>query len=224
MRLSVGMPTESAKGPWGELSDVVIDPVRRRVTHLVVQPEGRHDQSRLIPVEAVASCDDRLVLAWDPSQIEAAPSVQETDFLQLGQWPVPGDGWEIGISQVLAWPYYGSTFGLGMGMAPEMGLSNLPTTTTYDRIPVGTAEIRRASQVVSGDDHVVGHVDGFVVDADHGITHIVLDHGHLWGHREITIPIGEVASVVSDRVTLRADKDAIGAFPSVPFKRHHGES
>lgn len=220
MRLNVGMPTSSTDGPWGELADIVIDPVRRRVTHLIVQPDGRHDQARLIPVEAVATCDERVTLVMSPTEIERSPTVQESDFLPMGSWPEPPDGWDIGISRVLAWPYYGA--GLGLGMASEMGMDGLAgATTTYDRIPPRTAEIRRTSQVISSDNHLVGHVDGFVVDIDHGITHLVLDHGHLWGHREVTIPIGEVTSVVSDVVHLRVAKDEIGSFPSIPFVRHH---
>ncbi len=44
------------------------------------------------------------------------------------------------------------------------------TATTYDRIPAGAAEIRRASEDVSVDGHVIGHVDGFLVDPNDGIT------------------------------------------------------
>lgn len=220
MRLDVGMPTWSTEGPWGELADIVIDPVRQRVTHLVVQPARRHDLARLVPVDTVTTSDGRVTLSLSPSEIEQLPTVQESDFLPMGSWPKAPDGWDIGISRVLAWPYYGTDLGMGMGMASELA----SVTTTYDRIPAHTVEIRRASQVISSDDHVVGHVDGFVLDVDHGVTHIVLDHGHLWGHREITIPIGEVASVASDVVHLRVAKDAVGSFPSVPFVRHHRDS
>jgi hypothetical protein len=108
-----------------------------------------------------------------------------------------------------------------MGMGFDTGRpGRYPLATTYDRIPAGTAEIRRTSEVVSVDNHVVGHVDGFVVDPDDGITHIILERGRLWGHREVTIPMREVDYVLSDRVHLRAGRDEIGAFPTVRFHRH----
>ena len=61
---------------------------------------------------------------------------------------------------------------------------------SYDRIPKGGAEIRRASAVMSADGHELGEVDGLLVDAEDNITHLVLRHGHLWRRREVTIPIG----------------------------------
>ena len=45
----------------------------------------------------------------------------------------------------------------------------------YDRIPKGDVEIRRASRVCSAEGHHVGDVDGFRVDRDEHITHVVLE-------------------------------------------------
>lgn len=217
MRLDAGMAVESTDGVCGELADVVVDPVHRRVTHLVVKPRGLLEGTRLVPVDAVVSCDAHVMLSWSTAQILQATLVEETEFLQLESWPHQHDGWDVGVLRVFAWPYYPSS-GFDYGSTLDVGLRG--TVVTYDRVPEGTAEIRRASTVVSSDDHLVGHVDGLVLDPDHGITHIVLDHGHLWGHREITIPVDEVASVATDRVVLRVTRDAIGGFPSVPFHRH----
>ena len=41
MRLDLGSAVHSADGVYGELADVVIDPLTRRVTHLVVEPHKR---------------------------------------------------------------------------------------------------------------------------------------------------------------------------------------
>jgi uncharacterized protein YrrD len=73
--------------------------------------------------------------------------------------------------------------------------------------------------VTSADDHQLGKVDGFLVDDDDAITHFVLERGHLWGRREVTIPINEVASVFTDAVTLSLTKDEVGELPSVPVHR-----
>jgi hypothetical protein len=86
---------------------------------------------------------------------------------------------------------------------------------TYDRIPKGEVEIRRASAVTSSDGHHLGHVDGFVVDGDEHITPLVLEHGHLWGREEVTIPIGFVARVETDAVTLSLTKDEVGQLTPV---------
>jgi PRC-barrel domain len=42
----------------------------------------------------------------------------------------------------------------------------------------------------------IGQVEGFVVDrADHKVTHVLLKEGHLWGRRQVAIPVSAVASV-----------------------------
>ena len=94
---------------------------------------------------------------------------------------------------------------------PSIGTANV--MWQYDRIPKGEVEIRRASAVISADSHHVGHVDGFMVDGDH-IGHLVLEHGHLWGKREVVIPIGAVAHVETDAVVLTLSKDEVGALES----------
>ena len=67
--------------------------------------------------------------------------------------------------------------------------------------------------MISADGHYVGEVDGFLVDDDH-ITHFVLERGHLWGRREVTIPINLVAERrVRTRSRSRVSKDEVGRAP-----------
>jgi hypothetical protein len=73
----------------------------------------------------------------------------------------------------------------------------------YDRVPRGTVEIARDSAVVDADGHRLGHVEGFVVGDDGTITHLVLEHGHLWRRRDVTIAIGDIDTVANGVVTLR---------------------
>jgi sporulation protein YlmC with PRC-barrel domain len=89
----------------------------------------------------------------------------------------------------------------------------------YDRVPKGEVEIRRASEVRSSDGHRLGRVDGLVVDAEDHVTHVVLEHGHLWGRREATIPIGAVRSVKTHAVTVDLTKDEVGELPAVRVRR-----
>jgi len=111
--------------------------------------------------------------------------------------------------------------GIGLGMSFDQGYvgSSSMMTTTYHRIPAGTVEIRRASEVVSSDEHVVGHVDGFIVAPDDPITHVVMERSHLWGHREVLLAMRDVASVSSDQIGLRVTRHQIDDFPSETPRR-----
>ena len=51
MRLEIGNRVRCTDGAYGELADIVIDPLEKRVTHLVVQPEQHDGQRRLVPIQ-----------------------------------------------------------------------------------------------------------------------------------------------------------------------------
>lgn len=69
--------------------------------------------------------------------------------------------------------------------------------------------------------HVVGHVTALGLDAEHVITDPVVDGGHPWAHREITLPIGDVLSLATDLVQLGVAGAAVGTYPLVRFHGHH---
>jgi sporulation protein YlmC with PRC-barrel domain len=212
MRLELGNPIVCTDGAVGELADVVVDPVRRRVTHLVVQPHGNLGPARLVPADLATGDGGQISLRCTRAEVDGFPTVRESAYLRIGELPRDDPDWDVGVEDVLAMPYYTTP---DMGMYPS---ADEPYIMTYDRVPKGEAEIRRASAVVSADDHQLGTVEALVVDGDE-ITHLVLERGHLWGRRDVTIPIGAVAQVESDTVTLRISKDDVGELPTVRVHR-----
>ena len=212
MRLDLGSPVRCTDDAFGELADVVIDPTTQRVTHLVVQPDSPSEPARLVPVERARGGDDArgtIVLDGSVAEIGQLESVREAAYLRLGEFPVEDPDWEVGVEEILALPYYQGLDAVGAPIAYDDHVM-----WKYDRIPKGDVEIRRASPVTSSDGHHLGHVDGFVVDGEDHIGHLVLEHGHLWGKREVVIPIGAVASVETDAVVLTLSKDEVGALES----------
>ena len=213
MRLDLGCPVRCTDDAFGELADVVIDPTTRRVTHLVVQPNRRSESARLVPVERARGGEEAegaIMLDGSVAEIGRLESVRETAYLRIGEFPVEDPDWEVGVEEMLAQPYYQGLDAVGAEPVPY----DDHVMWAYDRIPKGEIEIRRASPVTSADGHHLGHVEGFVVDGEEHIGHLVLEHGHLWGKREVVIPIGAVASVKTDAVVLTLSKDEVGALES----------
>jgi sporulation protein YlmC with PRC-barrel domain len=69
----------------------------------------------------------------------------------------------------------------------------------------------------------VGKVDEFLVDLSDGhITHLVLREGHLWGQKDVTIPVSEIQRIEEDTVYLKLDKHSIEKLPGIPVKRRYG--
>jgi len=218
MRLEIGNRVRCTDGMYGELADIVIDPLEKRVTHLVVQPEQDEGEARLVPIQLAKARDDEqreIELDCTMDETQRFESVNESAYLRLGESPAEDPDWDVGVKQVLVMPYYA-----GLGADPYPGEVPSHVSVYYDRVPKGEVEIRRASVVISADGHSLGEVDGFVVDADQHITHFVLERGHLWGRKEVTIPIGAVAKVESDAVHVALSKDEVGDLPAVRVGRH----
>jgi hypothetical protein len=111
---------------------------------------------------------------------------------------------------MLAWPYYGLGTGLG-----DMGMGSIPPVITEDRVPVGDVEVRRGEHVHASDG-AIGRLQGLVIDpGDHHVTHLLLDEGHLWGKRRVSIPIGAVSEVTDEGVRLTLTRDQVRDLPPV---------
>ena len=200
---TIGSEVFCSDGSCGELRRVVVDPVARVVTHLVVEAKHSQGTGRLVPIDLVRSTDGGIRLRCTTSEFEALEDADDTRFL-----PGASGQWGYGQNQMLSWPYYGLGMG-GMGMG-TMG----PLPIISDRVPVGEVEVRRGEHV-HATDGTIGRVQGLVIDpSDHHVTHVLLDEGHLWGKKRVAIPIGAVTGV-RDGVRLKLTKDEVRDLPSV---------
>ena len=213
-RLDLGSPVHCADAQFGELADVVIDPTTRCVTHLVVRPHKRPADARIVPVDWATSeeSETAIRLSVTVAEVDRLDRVHETAYLRLGEFPVADPDWDVGVEDMLGLPYF-------EGVDPRAMQPDPHVMFGYDRLPKGEVEIRRASAVTAADGANLGRVDGFVVDGDGHISHVVLERGHLWGRREVTIPIGAVDRVENDVVVLRLTKGEVGALPSHRVRR-----
>jgi sporulation protein YlmC with PRC-barrel domain len=213
MRLELGLAVRCAGKHVGELADVVIDPSARRVTHVVVETQDR--MPRLVAVELVANGSEErkdVELTCSEEELLALEPIRELAYLRFDEFPAADDKTDVGIEDMVSMPSYElAEYG---GYASEFD-GNI--SLVYDRIPKGEAEVRRSSEVVTADGERLGHVAGFVV-SDGAITDVVLEHGHLWGTRDVTIPIASVEKIATDVVSVALTKDEVGKLPS---KRAH---
>jgi len=204
----IGAEVTCADGTCGTLVRVVVDPVARRVTHLVVEPVHRRGLARLVPVELVDDRGGALRLRCDAAGLARLEEAEETQF-------VPATDGALGYRADDVWhlPYYGLGMGWGPGLAMATGEAVEPVV--HDRVPVGEVEVRRG-QPVHATDGVVGKVQGLVVDRrDHHVTHVLLQEGHLWGRKQVAIPIAAVTSVAGG-IRLSLTKEEVRDLPPVP--------
>jgi sporulation protein YlmC with PRC-barrel domain len=201
--LQLGRPVQCSDGVVGKLADVVVEPKQRQLTHLVVEePEGR---ARLVPVNLLGQIETRdltVVLACTKADVLACESIRTFVYAGIHGFPREDDSSDVGVEETIVVPT------LGGELTPYSGDLEESYGVTYDRIPTGSAELRRTSTVASADGHDVGHVDGLLL-ADEQVTHVVLQTGHHFGTRPLAIPVDAVQSIETDRVTLSMSKDAV---------------
>ena len=203
---TIGADASCTDGVCGEVSRVVVDPVARAVTHLVVEPKHRLGPGRLVPLDLVDATTGEIRLRCSMAEFEKLDPAEETQFLP-GTPGYPGYDPE----QVLSSPYY------GMGMGIEGGY--VPQAVTYDTVPLDEVEVRRGEHVHATDGHI-GRVQGLVIDpGSHHVTHVLLQEGHLWGRKEVAIPISAVTGV-DDGIRLNITKQQVQDLPPVDIDQH----
>lgn len=218
----IGSEVACSDGDCGKLKRVVIDPVARAITHVVVEPRHR-GVARLVPLHLVSSSTPHeLRLSCTKAQFEI---LEEADEKQL----LPGahGAWGYEDEEMFSLPYFGLGMsslgavggleGVGMGsFGKDMGMGRGTDShvVTADRVPVGEVEFRRG-EPVHASDGPIGHVRGLVVDPkDRHVTHFLLDEGHLWGAKQVSIPISAVTRV-DDGVHVSLTRDQVRDLPAV---------
>jgi hypothetical protein len=74
----------------------------------------------------------------------------------------------------------------------------------------------RRGQHVQATDGGIGRVHGLVIDrATHHVTHVLLQEGHLWGRKDVAIPIGAVAGIEDGEIQLTLTKQEVEDLPAV---------
>ncbi|MGH9105903.1 MAG: hypothetical protein ACRDZX_08720 [Acidimicrobiales bacterium] len=227
---TIGAEVSCQDGRCGELRRVVVDPIKRAITHLVVEPKHRQNMGHLVPIDLVeATTAQELRLRCTLAQFERLDDAEETEFL-----PGPSGQWGYQQNQMLSMPFFGlrgmgmgmggmGMGGMGMGGMGGMGMGGMgaqPQAVTYDKVPAGEVEVRRG-QRVHASDGPIGRIRGLVVDpSDHQVTHVLLDEGHLWGKKEVSIPIGSVTGVDEGGVRLNLSKSEVGDLPPVDIEHY----
>ena len=199
-RFTIGADVSCTDGPCGTLARVVVDPIARLVTHLIVEPLPEHGPARLVPLELVASAADEIRLNYALADFDSLDPASEGQFIASDN-DVPN----YRATDTVAWPFFGYRGARGHLEA-------------YDAIPPGEVEVQRGEHVNATDGHI-GQVEGLVIDLDsHHVTHVLLQEGHPWGRKQVAIPIGTVTRV-AERIEVNLTKQQVRDLPEVDIDR-----
>jgi hypothetical protein len=189
---------------------VLINPVRKEVTHVVVKEAEAPHEERVVSTEVVSeTTPDMIMLTCTKDQLNRMDPFIETEYIQEeipGRFvPLSYSGY-YGFGSTWMWPYF----------LPE---STETVPVEHKQIPPGEMTIKRGTHVHATDGHV-GRVDEFLVNPENEhITHLVMREGHLWGQKDVTIPVSAIDHFEVNTVYLKLDKQEIEALPTIPVRR-----
>jgi sporulation protein YlmC with PRC-barrel domain len=200
MDIPVNADVICTDGPCGRSTYVIMNPTTWQVTHVVVKEKRFPYVERLVPLDQVVVTDPRLVrLKCTREELTAMDQFIEIEFL-----PGVGPFVPYGEDEYMMWPHV-----LPQGTVP----------LEHQRIPPDEMAVRRGARV-EATDGVVGKVDEFLVDPGNGhITHLILREGHLWGKKDVTIPVSQIDRIEEATVYLKLDKQSIEALPAIPIRK-----
>ncbi len=208
MEIPLNVQVECTDGVYGRSEYVLINPVIDQVTHLVVKEDMAPNTQYIVPVDFVSeTIADTIRLSCSKAALEKMDPFVKTNFIEE---KVPNRNLRsvgmYGMGSYYYIPY----------VTPEMTVQ-VPVERL--QIPLGELAVQRGTRVEATDGYV-GKVDEFVVNPENGhITYLVMREGHLWGQKDVIIPISAMADPRVDTVLLNIDKHQVEALPTFPIHR-----
>jgi len=210
MEIPLNAQVDCTDGVYGRSEYVLINPVSDLVTHVVVKDDSSPHTEYIVPLDFVTeTIADTIRLNCSKLELEKMNPFIKTIFIEE-QEPNRRFGSTIGLTGMGAYyylPYVTST-------------KTIQVPVEQQQIPPGELAVQRGTRVEATDGYV-GKVDEFIVNPKNShITHLVMREGHLWGKKDIIIPISALGDTRDDTVFLKIDKHEIEALPTFPVHRH----
>jgi sporulation protein YlmC with PRC-barrel domain len=208
MEIPLQAQVECTDGVCGRSAYVLINPVIDKVTHLVVR-EDASGIEYIVPVDLLdETIADKIRLRCNKAELKKMPPFIKTTFIEEKvpdrKYNYPGGLYGGGSYFYL--PYVASA-------------ETVQVSVEHKQIPGGELAVRRGTCVEATDGYV-GHVDEFVVNPENShITHLVMREGHLWGKKDVIIPLSAMGDTHEDTVFLKLDKQQIESLPTFPLHR-----
>ena len=199
MDIALNAYVECTDGRVGRVENIIFNPVTERVTHLVVRGNDLANTMRLVPERQVKDATpDVISLAFDKKKFDKMKNFIQEEYItaNVTMYMAERAGWNIGTPAAVF--------------------------VEHEAVPGGSVSLHKKA-VVEATDGRVGTVDELLVEKKSGrITHLILKEGHLWGKKDVLIPVSLIDHYEDKKVVLKIDKDAVEQLPVVDLKEREG--
>ncbi len=201
MNLEIGAEVLGPDGKLGTLTQIVIEPLGERVTHVIVERGGLHPWEKVVPTDTLTHTENaRVWTTLSLSEMEALP-----DFLSLSHSETaPAMPTEVPLADLqpvgLLWP----SNVLGWYLPSHQSRTPAPPQAN---LPPGSHGLKSGTEVHCRDG-MVGHLDEVVYDQASGrATGMIIRKGFFFA-RELEAPIDWVEAI-NDTIRLRVSCDEV---------------
>jgi hypothetical protein len=207
MEIPIQAHVECTDGICGTSECVLINPVMEKVTHVLVKASASPHTEYMVPVALISeTVTGTIHLLCSQAEFEKMEPFIQTRFIRERVPEYIGNA-QNGLPGGYYWPY----------VSPDVTVYE---TVKDEQIPANEMAVYRGTRIEATDGYV-GRVDEFMVNAETGqITHLVMREGHLWGKKDVVIPLEAMGETHEDTLLLKLDKHQIESLPTIPLHRH----
>lgn len=201
MNIPINAQVKSTDAVCGKSTHVIVNPVNHQVTHFVLHDKSLPDNAtRLVPVAKVASVEEKQITL----NCSRADVVKMPDFI---------------VSNFIQQSGSGMAYSSGEAYHSQYVINDTAYDTVQEEnIPAGELALFSGMHIAASDGKV-GKLDELVLDPKSGeITNLRMREGHLWGKKDIAIPVSAVEFIDGKTVHLKLDKEAVKALKPLPVK------
>jgi hypothetical protein len=203
MDISINARVRCSDGPCGQSLYVILKPTSEEITHLVVSNDSIEEIEYMVPVDHITDgTPNEVRLNCSTDELSEMPVFDKVEYIPTMAAGLNGTPYAM-------WPYYYPVS------------SKIPLEKNH--IPADELAIRRGARVEAADGPI-GSVDEFLIDPGNDvITHLVMREGHLWGQKDVTIPVSQIDHYQGNTVYLKLKKQAIEQLPALPVRRYRAK-
>ncbi len=201
----------------GVVSELIIEPRSRVITHIVVQKGLLFHSDQLVPCDLIERMDEEEVqLSVTAAQLKAemAKEYNRDEYVpfkaggdqDIAGTAIPGAIWARPMGTTIVQAPYPAIVPPGIGPLP-------PTPEII--LPINEIMLEKGSTIRTSDGNEIGTLQECLTDDDDNITHVLIKEGRFFSVPKL-IPIDWVAGIKDNEVLLAVDADTVDKLPEPP--------
>ncbi|MEJ2587739.1 MAG: PRC-barrel domain-containing protein [Deltaproteobacteria bacterium] len=183
---------ECTDGPIGHLENIILNPKTQKVTYLVVRENDVQNTLRLVSEHLIEkSSPETIFLTINKERFRRMKPFIQEEYIpsNITLYMAEMEGYDLGTPAAVF--------------------------VEHEEVPAGGIVVRKGEKVFATDGHV-GKVDEFLIEKMKGrITHLIMREGHLWGKKDISIPVNQIDRYEDGDIRLKISKSEVESLPVV---------